>query len=610
MTIKVRRDTAANWTSANPTLAAGQPGYETDTNKLKFGDGATAWASLSYFGGSATIADGDKGDVTVSSSGTVWTIDNGAVTLAKQADMATASVVYRKTAGAGAPEVQTLATLKTDLGLTGTNSGDQTTITGNAGTATALQTSRNFSISGGGITASTVGFDGTAAVVLNASVDAGHVTLARMANLAANSIIGNNTGSSATPLALTAAQVRTLLNVADGATANVGTVTSVGGTGTVSGLTLTGTVTGSGNLTLGGTLSTTSAALTDFNSATRAQVEAELIAGTNVTITPGSSGATRTLTIAATGGGGGGSPGGSTTQVQYNNAGSFAGAANVGVESDNLRLAATTDPATPTGALIVYAKSVAGRTVPKVKEPSGLDYALQASFWQNNVTMWNPTTETAGVWLGTAGQGWGGGTGTYSTALPTDTNIYTSFKRGRWANVVTTANQVLGQRNTEAMFYRGSAVSGAGGFFFFSRCGFDVWTNGGRFFAGMHSGTTVISANPSALDNTVGFCVDSTDNGAIYFLTRGTAATKAATGITIVSNRGYDLFIFCAPGSSEYTWRIVDLVNGTEASGTATLTLPTNTTKLTTGVLASNAALTPVTSIQLGVNRIYVETDY
>jgi len=561
-------------------------------------------------GGGGGVTDGDKGDVTVSSSGTVWTIDNGAVTLAKQADMATASVVYRKTAGAGVPEVQTLATLKTDLGLTGTNSGDQTTITGNAGTATALQTSRNFSISGGGITASTVGFDGTAAVVLNASVDAGHVTLARMANLAANSIIGNNTGSSATPLALTAAQVRTLLNVADGATANVGTVTSVGGTGTVSGLTLTGTVTGSGNLTLGGTLSTTSAALTDFNSATRAQVEAELIAGTNVTITPGSSGATRTLTIAATGGGGGGSPGGSTTQVQYNNAGSFAGAANVGVESDNLRLAATTDPATPTGALIVYAKSVAGRTVPKVKEPSGLDYALQASFWQNNVTMWNPTTETAGVWLGTAGQGWGGGTGTYSTALPTDTNIYTSFKRGRWANVVTTANQVLGQRNTEAMFYRGSAVSGAGGFFFFSRCGFDVWTNGGRFFAGMHSGTTVISANPSALDNTVGFCVDSTDNGAIYFLTRGTAATKAATGITIVSNRGYDLFIFCAPGSSEYTWRIVDLVNGTEASGTATLTLPTNTTKLTTGVLASNAALTPVTSIQLGVNRIYVETDY
>lgn len=75
-------------------------------------------------GAGGGISDGDKGDITVSSSGATWTIDNGVVTLAKQADMATASVVYRKTAGAGAPEVQTLATLKTDLGLSNTNSGD------------------------------------------------------------------------------------------------------------------------------------------------------------------------------------------------------------------------------------------------------------------------------------------------------------------------------------------------------------------------------------------------------------------------------------------------------------------------------------------------------
>lgn len=63
------------------------------------------------------VADGDKGDITVSGSGATWTIDAGAVTLAKQADMATGSLVYRKTAGSGAPEVQTLATLKTDLAL-------------------------------------------------------------------------------------------------------------------------------------------------------------------------------------------------------------------------------------------------------------------------------------------------------------------------------------------------------------------------------------------------------------------------------------------------------------------------------------------------------------
>ena len=46
--IQVRRDSAADWTSANPTLAQGEIGYETDTGKVKVGDGTTAWASLAY----------------------------------------------------------------------------------------------------------------------------------------------------------------------------------------------------------------------------------------------------------------------------------------------------------------------------------------------------------------------------------------------------------------------------------------------------------------------------------------------------------------------------------------------------------------------------------
>ena len=46
-----RRDTSSNWTSNNPTLAAGEIGVETDTNQFKIGDGSTAWTSLSYAGG-------------------------------------------------------------------------------------------------------------------------------------------------------------------------------------------------------------------------------------------------------------------------------------------------------------------------------------------------------------------------------------------------------------------------------------------------------------------------------------------------------------------------------------------------------------------------------
>ena len=57
--IKLRRDTSANFTSANPVLGVGEPAYETDTKKLKIGDGTTAYTQLEYFstggGGSTNI---------------------------------------------------------------------------------------------------------------------------------------------------------------------------------------------------------------------------------------------------------------------------------------------------------------------------------------------------------------------------------------------------------------------------------------------------------------------------------------------------------------------------------------------------------------------------
>ena len=48
--IQFRRDTAANWTAANTTLAQGEMGIETDTNLFKIGNGSTAWNSLAYGG--------------------------------------------------------------------------------------------------------------------------------------------------------------------------------------------------------------------------------------------------------------------------------------------------------------------------------------------------------------------------------------------------------------------------------------------------------------------------------------------------------------------------------------------------------------------------------
>lgn len=65
--IKLRRDTAANWLAANPILAAGEPGLETDTGKIKYGDGVTAYALLPHAGSdqlvnnsSVTVQTGDN----------------------------------------------------------------------------------------------------------------------------------------------------------------------------------------------------------------------------------------------------------------------------------------------------------------------------------------------------------------------------------------------------------------------------------------------------------------------------------------------------------------------------------------------------------------------
>lgn len=56
-TIQLRGDTAANWTAVNPVPKQREMCVEIDTNKLKLGDGVTAWNALAYF--SPTVTDTD-----------------------------------------------------------------------------------------------------------------------------------------------------------------------------------------------------------------------------------------------------------------------------------------------------------------------------------------------------------------------------------------------------------------------------------------------------------------------------------------------------------------------------------------------------------------------
>jgi len=155
----VLTNTTAAFTTAQETklsgIATGATANQTDAFLLSranhtgtqavgtiTGLGTLATQNGTFSGTSSGTNTGDQtitltGDVTGSgTSSFAATIANGAVSLAKMANMATGSLIYRKTAGAGAPEVQTLATLKTDLALaTVATSGSAADLTGNLAVA-------------------------------------------------------------------------------------------------------------------------------------------------------------------------------------------------------------------------------------------------------------------------------------------------------------------------------------------------------------------------------------------------------------------------------------------------------------------------------------------
>lgn len=86
--IQFRRGTAAEWTSANPTLVAGELGYETDTTKFKIGDGSTVWASLGYGGVSQADINNAVANVIDLAPGALDTLNELAASIGDDADFA------------------------------------------------------------------------------------------------------------------------------------------------------------------------------------------------------------------------------------------------------------------------------------------------------------------------------------------------------------------------------------------------------------------------------------------------------------------------------------------------------------------------------------------
>lgn len=108
------------------------------------------------------VTDGDKGDITVSSSGAAWAIDNGVVTNAKLATMATASFKGRATAGTGAVEDLSVSQVKTLLAIGISDvTGLQTALDGKASTSAFTSGAAGLAPASGGGTTNFLRADGT-----------------------------------------------------------------------------------------------------------------------------------------------------------------------------------------------------------------------------------------------------------------------------------------------------------------------------------------------------------------------------------------------------------------------------------------------------------------
>lgn len=277
----------------------------------------------------------------------------------------------------------------------------------------------------------------------------------------------------------------------------------------------------------------------------------------------------------------------------------------VAIESGGLELGAQDNPALPAANhLRVFAKKIAGRTMLKVMGSSGVDYPLQPSLFQNQVSIINAQSGTANNYFGTNRTL----TGTASTPAATEDYGYmTNFA------TAATSGSDAGISNNATQFFRGSQV-GANGFFFNLRAALpdsSPSTNGARLFAGMTDRTTtqsVSSDNPSG--HRAGFSY-STIRGDTHwqFSTRdGSTEDLTDTGMVFADNKAYDFYIYTPPYPNNTTifWRIDNLSDGTSQEGTATTNLPGGSTALrgSWGIETESAAAS-----NIRMQRLYIEAD-
>ena len=602
--------------------------------------------------GSARLPAFGSGEVSFAAAGGAGTVAANAITNAKLADVPTATFKGRTTAATGDPEDLTVAQAKSLLNLTGTNSGDQTiTLTGD--------------VTGSG----TAGF---AATIANDAV-----TNAKLANVATATIKGRVTAAAGDPEDLTPAQAKSVLAIAaadvSGLAASATTDTTnasniasgtlgaarlpafgsgdvsfaaAGGAGTVAnnavtyakmqdvsvasrllgrgdggagdpqeiilgaGLAMTGTTLsssgGGGAITTQDEGVTLSAGVTTLN-----------FVGAGVT----ASGAGATTTITIPGGGGGGSPGGADTQVQFNNAGAFAGAAgltyNSATQISKHAVAADLEsqaspPSAPATGSRLFSRPFAARQLPSFRNGGNGETPVQPFLGRNKLRFWGAQGNSATIALINMANTV---TGTTTNRTAATTNLFTAMSRVGFVSAAT-AGSSTGTRHGFTQFFMGNGTAGIGGFHYVTRFGVSdaATVANARMFVGLSATAGVLAnADPSTFLNQIGLGCDAgqttlriihNDGAGVSTLVDLGANFPAQT----LSTDMYELQLYCAPNGSTVGYRVERLNTGHVAEGTISTDLPINTTLLSPQLWRNNGA----TALAVGIDVVhqYMETDY
>jgi len=360
--------------------------------------------------------------------------------------------------------------------------------------------------------------------------------------------------------------------------------------------------------------------ISDFAASVRAQVEAALLAGANVTITPAGSGATRTFSLAAAGGGGGGaSPGGADGAVQFSSAGGFGGALRARVtaaghmefdEFIELLSIASAPGAPASGVLRLYARAFAGRQLANMIGPSGVDTPLQPAMFTNRIMIIAPSSGTA-----VSAQGINAATAaTLSHPALATTGLAQSIYRTRCATS-TTAGNAAGIRHGAATMARGNA-NFVGGFYFHARvCSGNLALAGGQAFAGLSSSTAALAVEPSALADVFGLLKDSGDTAWHFARRTGTGTVQKValtTPLTYAANQVLDVVCFSPPGGTSMGALVRSFNNG--GAGTTHLdTLYSDNLPAVTTFLGGRFDIrngTTAAAADFDFCRMYAESDF